>query len=53
VGPLLLHAGLEHLREQGCDEVILWVDLANERAVSLYRGQGFATRWLDLALERA
>jgi mycothiol synthase len=53
VGPLLLHAGLEHLRAQGCDEVILWVDLANERAVSLYRGQGFATRWLDLALERA
>ena len=52
VGPLLLHAGLEHLREQGCDEVILWVDLANERAVTLYRSQGFATRWLDLALQR-
>ena len=52
VGPLLLHAGLAHLREQGCDEVILWVDLANERAVTLYRSQGFATRWLDLALER-
>lgn len=52
VGPLLLHAGLVHLREQGCDEVVLWVDLANERAVSLYRGQGFATRWLDLALQR-
>ena len=53
VGPLLLHAGLEHLRAQGCDEVILWVDLANERAVTLYRSQGFATRWLDLALQRA
>lgn len=52
VGPLLLHAGLAHLRERGCDEVILWVDLANERAVALYRGQGFATRWLDLALQR-
>jgi mycothiol synthase len=53
VGPLLLHAGLEHLREQGCDDVILWVDLANERAVALYRSQGFETRWLDLALEPA
>jgi mycothiol synthase len=52
VGPLLLHAGLVHLRRQGCDDVILWVDLANERAVSLYRAQGFETRWLDLALAR-
>ena len=52
VGPLLLHAGLAHLREQGCDDVILWVDLANEPAVRLYAAQGFATRWEDLALYR-
>ena len=52
LGPTLLHAGLTHLREQGLDEVILWVDLANERAVRLYHAQGFETRWLDLALSR-
>lgn len=51
LGPALLHAGLAHLRDQGLRDVILWVDLANERAVRLYQGQGFETRWLDLALE--
>lgn len=52
LGPLLLRAGLAHLREQGCEEVLLWVDLANERAVELYTAHGFATRWLDIALAR-
>jgi len=50
LGPVLLGAGLEHLRAVGCSEVILWVDRANERAVSLYTGWGFETRWDDVAL---
>jgi mycothiol synthase len=52
LGPLLLDAGLRHLHEVGCREVVLWVDLANERAVRLYTSQGFATRWEDVALSR-
>lgn len=50
VGPALLRAGLDHLAAVGCTEVILWVDTANERAVGLYRSQGFTTRWEDLAV---
>jgi mycothiol synthase len=50
LGPALLGAGLAHLRSVGCTEVILWVDRANERAVSLYTSQGFETRWDDVAL---
>jgi mycothiol synthase len=49
-GPTLLAAGLRHLHATGCREVLLWVDLANERAVQLYRRQGFETRWVDVAL---
>ncbi len=52
-GPALLAAGLAHLQAIGCTEVLLWVDLANERAVRLYRSQGFETRWVDVALEVA
>jgi mycothiol synthase len=52
VGAVLLQAGLAHLREVGCNEALLWVDLANERAVRLYASQGFATRWEDVALTR-
>ncbi|MFP4636454.1 MAG: GNAT family N-acetyltransferase, partial [Nitriliruptoraceae bacterium] len=50
-GPRLLAAGLAHLHAVGCRQVLLWVDLANQRAVRLYRAQGFATRWVDVALE--
>jgi mycothiol synthase len=53
LGPLLLAAGLAHLREVGCHEVLLWVDLANDRAVGLYTEQGFLTRWEDVALARS
>ena len=52
VGPALLHAGLAHLYEVGCADVLLWVDLANTRAVQLYESQGFEVRWQDLALGR-
>jgi mycothiol synthase len=50
LGPVLLDAGLAHLRTIGCSEVILWVDRVNERAVALYTGRGFETRWDDVAL---
>lgn len=49
LGAALLTAGLHHLREAGCDEVVLWVDRANERAVRLYERNGFTTRWDDVA----
>ncbi len=51
LGPLLLAAGLAHLREVGCEDVLLWVDRANDRAVRLYESEGFTTRWDDVALE--
>jgi mycothiol synthase len=50
LGPALLGAGLAHLRAVGCEDVLLWVDMANERAVALYASQGFTTRWEDVAL---
>ncbi|MBS3939749.1 MAG: GNAT family N-acetyltransferase [Actinobacteria bacterium] len=49
LGAALLSAGLLHLREVGCTEVVLWVDRANERAVRLYERNGFTTRWYDVA----
>jgi mycothiol synthase len=51
LGGLLLASGLEHLREVGCHDVLLWVDRANERAVELYSSRGFTTRWDDVALD--
>lgn len=52
VGATLLLAGLRHLARAGCEDVLLWVDLSNERAVRLYTSHGFTTRWEDLALSR-
>lgn len=52
LGAVLLTAGLAHLAAAGLEEVVLWVDLANDRAVRLYASQGFATRWEDIALTR-
>jgi mycothiol synthase len=52
LGGVLLAAGLRHLAEVGCRDALLWVDLANERAVRLYISQGFTTRWEDVAFAR-
>jgi mycothiol synthase len=49
LGATLLEAGLVHLRDVGCDRVVLWVDLANERALRLYASHGFEVRWEDVA----
>lgn len=53
LGAVLLRAGLAHLREAGCRDVMLWVDLANERAVRLYTAEGFDVQWEDVALGRS
>ena len=50
LGGLLLDAGLAHLAEAGCHEVILWVDAENTPALRLYRSRGFVPRWDDVAL---
>jgi mycothiol synthase len=39
--------GLAHLREQGVDDVILYVDGDNAAALAVYRGLGFETRSVD------
>lgn len=52
LGRRLLDAGLRHLHDVGCEEVVLWVDLANEAGVRLYTTAGFTTRWEDIAFVR-
>lgn len=52
LGRALLRAGVAHLAESGCEDVLLWVDLANEAAVRLYVTTGFVARWEDIALVR-
>ena len=39
--------GLEYLRDQGVDDVILYVDGDNPAALKVYRGLGFTTRSVD------
>ncbi len=50
LGRALLTAGLVHVREWGGEDMVLWVDNANERAMALYESLGFVRRWDDLAL---
>jgi mycothiol synthase len=52
VGASLLAAGLDHLGSVGMREALLWVDLANERAVRLYGSFGFVLTWEDVLLGR-
>lgn len=49
LGRGMLRAGLHHLVEIGCEDVILWVDASNRRAVALYEAEGFTERWVDVA----
>ncbi len=50
LGRALLTAGMAHLADVGRDEIILWVDRSNERAIALYDSVGFQTQWDDVAL---
>lgn len=47
LGRELLDAGLAHLRAEGCNHVILYVDEDNTKAVNLYRRSGFDTERTD------
>jgi mycothiol synthase len=44
LGRALTDLGLAHLRSRGLDQVLLYVEEDNQRAVRLYEGTGF-TRW--------
>ena len=44
LGRALTDLGLAHLRARGLQEVLLYVEEDNGRAVRLYEGSGF-TRW--------
>lgn len=49
LGRALLAAGMEHVRDTGRSDMLLWVDRDNERALHLYDSLGFTTRWDDVA----
>ena len=38
---MLTGAGLQHLRDQGLESVLLYVDGDNDPAIAVYTGQGF------------
>lgn len=50
LGPVVTRLGLDHLRERGCDEALLYVDGDNPAALATYRSLGFATRHVDRML---
>ncbi len=50
LGRALLTAGMDHLAQVGKEEIILWVDRRNQRALNLYESVGFTTKWDDVAL---
>ena len=41
IGTVLTGAGLVHLRDQGLESVLLYVDGDNDPAIAVYSGQGF------------
>ncbi|SEB97195.1 mycothiol synthase [Paramicrobacterium humi] len=53
LGRRLMHAGLEQLREDGCDTAALYVDDENAPAVALYRSLGFTDHTIDVQYRRA
>jgi mycothiol synthase len=53
LGAALTRAGLRYLRSQGLDQVMLYVDESNPRAVELYRDNGFLRWATDVCFRRA
>ncbi len=41
LGKVLTGVGLQHLKDQGLDSVLLYVDGDNDPAIAVYTGQGF------------
>ena len=52
LGPALLTAGLEHLRDRGLDTVMLYVDESNTTAMRLYERFGFIRHDVDVQYRR-
>jgi len=51
LGRTLLAAGLAHLYDRGCRQVILYVDAAHHGPVALYRSAGFTTASKEVCYE--
>lgn len=52
LGRVLLRAGLASLLERGAERILLYVDLANTKAVELYRHDGFVVISEDVLYSR-